>query len=140
MRKTSSSLPDSYPGLSGSFFIDTSSSGRAGCHPVTDISNSRFFIQGPIGTGKTFLYKCLCYFYRAQRKIVLCMASSGIAALLLPGGRTAHLCFAILLNIHELSVCQISKNSQLADLIRQISLIIRDEVPMQHRYCFEAVN
>jgi len=35
MRKTSSSLPDSYPGLSGSFFIDTSSSGRAGCHPVT---------------------------------------------------------------------------------------------------------
>ena len=35
MRKTSSSLPDSYPGLSGSNFIDTSSSGRAGCHPVT---------------------------------------------------------------------------------------------------------
>ena len=35
MRKTSPSLPDSYPGLSGSFFIDTSSSGRAGCHPVT---------------------------------------------------------------------------------------------------------
>jgi len=35
MRKTSSSLPDSYPGLSGSFFIDTSFSGRAGCHPVT---------------------------------------------------------------------------------------------------------
>jgi len=35
MRKTSSSLPDSYPGLSGSFFINTSSSGRAGCHSVT---------------------------------------------------------------------------------------------------------
>jgi len=34
MRKTSSRLPDSYPGLSGSFFIDTSSLGRAGCHPV----------------------------------------------------------------------------------------------------------
>jgi len=35
MRKTSSSLPDSYAGLSGSFIINTSSSGRAGCHPVT---------------------------------------------------------------------------------------------------------
>jgi len=34
MRKTSPSLPDSYPGLSGSFFLDTSSSGRAGSHPV----------------------------------------------------------------------------------------------------------
>jgi len=35
MRKTSSSLPGSYPGLSGSFFIDTSSSGRAACHLMT---------------------------------------------------------------------------------------------------------
>jgi len=35
MRKTSSSLPDSYPGLPGLFFINTSSSGRAGCHSVT---------------------------------------------------------------------------------------------------------
>jgi len=35
MRKTSPSLPDSYPGLSGSIFIDTSSAGRAGSHPMT---------------------------------------------------------------------------------------------------------
>jgi len=35
MRKTSPSLSDSHPGLSGSFFIDTSYSERAGCHPVT---------------------------------------------------------------------------------------------------------
>jgi len=91
---------------------------------ATDVSNSRFFIQGPAGTGKTFRYKCLCYFYRTQRKIVLSVASSGIAALLVPGGRTAHSRFAIPLNIQELSVCQISKNSQLADLIRQISIII----------------
>jgi len=38
MPKTSPSLPDSYPGLSRSFFIDTSSSGRAGCHHVTDLT------------------------------------------------------------------------------------------------------
>jgi len=35
MRETSSSLPDSYSGLSGLFFIDTSSSGRAGCYLMT---------------------------------------------------------------------------------------------------------
>jgi len=35
MHKTSPSLPDSYPQLSRSFFINTSFSGRAGCHPVT---------------------------------------------------------------------------------------------------------
>jgi len=46
MCKTSSSLPDSYLGLSGSFLMDTSFSERAGCHPmimsqkkVEDISN-----------------------------------------------------------------------------------------------------
>jgi len=35
MCKTSSSVPNSYLGLSGSFFIDSSSSGRAGYHPVS---------------------------------------------------------------------------------------------------------
>ncbi|POS86956.1 hypothetical protein EPUL_001157, partial [Erysiphe pulchra] len=42
-----------------------------------------FFLQGPAGTGKTFLYKALCSLYRSQGKIVLCVASSGIASLLL---------------------------------------------------------
>ena len=101
---------------------------------------SHFFIQGPAGTGKTFLYKCICSYYRGQGKIVLCVASSGIAALLLPGGRTAHSRFAIPIDIHEASTCNIGKNTQLADLIRQTSLIIWDEVPMQHRYCFTAVS
>jgi len=105
-----------------------------------DSSMAQFFIQGPACTGKTFLYKCLCNYYRAQDKIVLCVASSGIAALLLPGGRTANSRFAILLNIHEQTVCRISKNSQVEDLIHQTALIIWDEVPMQHQYCLEPVN
>ena len=101
---------------------------------------SHFFIQGPAGTGKTFLYKYICSYYRGQGKIVLCVASSGIAALLLPGGRTAHSRFAIPLDINEVSTCNIGKNTELAELIRQTSLIIWDEVPMQHRYCFAAVS
>jgi len=36
---------------------------------------SFFFLHGPAGTGKTFLYNCLCSPLRAQRKIVLCIAS-----------------------------------------------------------------
>ena len=108
---------------------------------TTNAPNAQLFIQGPAGTGKTFLYECLCYYYQAKGKIVLCVASSGIAALLLPGGHTADSRFAIPLNIHELSVCRISsENSRLADLIRQTTLIIWDEVPRQYWYCFEAVN
>ena len=106
----------------------------------TDPQNAHFFLQGPAGTGKTFLYRCLCHYYRAQGKVVLCVASSGIAALLLPGGRTAHSRFRIPLDVNESSTCSVPKNSHLADLLRTTSLIIWDEVPMQHKYCFEAVH
>ena len=103
-------------------------------------NNAHFFLQGPAGTGKTFLYNTLCNYYRSQGKIVLCVASSGIAALLLPGGRTSHSRFAIPLDINQESICCIKKDSDLAELIRKTTLIIWDEVPMQHRYCFEAVD
>ena len=76
-----------------------------------DPKNAYFFLQGPAGTGKTFLYRCLCHHYRSQSKVVLCVASSGIAALLLPGGRTAHSCFRIPLDVHEASICGVPKNS-----------------------------
>ena len=99
-----------------------------------------FFLHGPAGTGKTFLYNCLCSYLRAQGKIVLCVASSGIAAQLLPGGRTAHSRFKIPLSNDINSVCNITPNSNLGELIQKTSLIIWDEVLMQHKACFEAVN
>ena len=105
-----------------------------------DPASAHFFIQGPAGTGKTFLYRGLCYYYRGKGQIVLCVASSGIAALLLPGGTTAHSRFKIPLDISEQSTCGVSKSSHLADLFRKTALIIWDEVPMQHKHCFEAVH
>ncbi|KAH0611538.1 uncharacterized protein H6S33_010803 [Morchella sextelata] len=107
---------------------------------VENPANAHFFLQGPAGTGKTFLYKVLCNYFRAQNKIVLCVASSGIAAQLLPGGRTSHSRFKIPIVINESSTCSIDKNTLLAGLLRRTALIIWDEVPMQHKYCFEAVS
>ncbi|KAF9490087.1 hypothetical protein BDN71DRAFT_1400539 [Pleurotus eryngii] len=54
-----------------------------------------FFLDGPGGMGKTFIYNTLCNQVRSEGWIVLCVASSGIAALLMPGGRTAHSQFKI---------------------------------------------
>src|ERR1700712_1658194 len=102
--------------------------------------HSGFFLQGPARTGKTFLYNCLCSYLRAQGKIVLCVASSGIAAQLLPGGRTAHSRFKIPLSNAVITGCNITSSSPLAQLIRKTSLIIWDEVPMQHKSCFEVVK
>lgn len=77
---------------------------------------------------------------RSQGEIVLTVASSGIAALLIPGGRTAHSRFCIPININEDSTCNINQGSPLAELIVKAKLIIWDEAPMMHRHCFEAVD
>src|SRR5436190_1871880 len=60
--------------------------------------------------------------------------------LTIAGGRTAHSRFKIPLDVMPDSVCKISKGTQLGKLIEKTSLIIWDEVPMQHRFCLEAVH
>lgn len=100
-----------------------------------------FFLDGPGGTGKTFVYNTLCNRVRSEGWIVLCVASSGIAALLMPGGRTAHSQFKIPIDgLSEESVCSIPKESNLAGLLRVTRLILWDEALMQHRYTHEALD
>ncbi|XP_025648016.1 uncharacterized protein [Arachis hypogaea] len=72
--------------------------------------------------------------------IVLNVASSGIAALLLPNGRTAHSKFKIPLTINEDSLCNIKQKSPLARLITMAKLIICDETPIISKYCYEALD
>ncbi|GJV30633.1 ATP-dependent DNA helicase PIF1-like protein [Tanacetum coccineum] len=72
--------------------------------------------------------------------IVLAVASSGIASLLLPGGRTAHSRFVIPLELMENSTCGIKQNMHLAELMQEVQLIIWDEAPMTQRYAFEALD
>ncbi|CEI98579.1 hypothetical protein RMCBS344292_12685 [Rhizopus microsporus] len=105
----------------------------------SDPSNSQFFLQGSAGTGKIFVYNTLCNYYKSRNEIVLCVASSGTAALLLPNGQTSHSLFKIS-SVNGCSTCNIRKDSNLAEMIRRAKLIIWDEVPMQHKYCFEAVH
>jgi ABC-type Mn2+/Zn2+ transport system ATPase subunit len=49
-----------------------------------------YFVHGPGGTGKTFLYNAILARKRSEGKIAIAVASSGIAANLLIGGKTAH--------------------------------------------------
>ena len=55
-----------------------------------------FFLDGPGGTGKIEYSALLLAEIRSEGRLALAVASSGIAALLLPGGRTAHSVFKIL--------------------------------------------
>ena len=99
-----------------------------------------FFVYGYGGTGKTFIWRALSSAIRSRGDIVLTVASSGIAALLIPGGRTAHSRFHIPFIVDECSTCTIEHKSHLAGLIIHTKLIIWDEAPMMHRHCFEALD
>ena len=107
---------------------------------VNDNLGKLIFVDGYGGTGKTFLWKAVTTKLRSEGKIVLAVASSGIAALLLQGGRTAHSRFHIPLKITNESTCNIKQGTFLAELIKKTSLIIWDEAPMTHKHCFEALD
>ncbi|CAN7095057.1 unnamed protein product, partial [Brassica rapa subsp. narinosa] len=99
-----------------------------------------FFVHGAGGTGKTFLYQTIISRLRSRKQIVLPVASSGIAALLLPNGRTAHSRFNIPLKLDEDKLCNIKPGTMLAELIEKTDLIIWDEAPMTHKHAFEALD
>ena len=99
-----------------------------------------FFIDGPGGTGKTFLYRALLAEVRSKGFIALATASCGVAASILPGGRTAHSRFKIPIDMNSVNMCKISKQSALAKLIQAAKLIIWDEAPMAHKTGIEGVD
>ena len=109
-------------------------------HSAVEKEGHLFFLHGPAGTGKTFVYNTICCHLQLQQKIVLCVASSGIAALLLAGGHTAHNHFKVPLELHEDTTCNIPVTSELAELICNTDLIIWDEVPMQSKKVADAVS
>jgi len=68
-----------------------------------------FFVDGPGGTGKTYLYRALLATVRSQKKIAVATATSGAAASIMPGGRTAHSRFKIPLTIDNGAFCTFTK-------------------------------
>ncbi|XP_022041881.1 ATP-dependent DNA helicase pif1-like [Helianthus annuus] len=110
---------------------------------ITSVTSNKHvlgFVYGHGGTGKTFLWTTIISALRSRGNIVLAVASSGIASLLLPSGRTAHSRFKIPLDLSDESLCLIKKKTHLAQLIIEASLIIWDEAPMNDRSCFESLD
>ncbi|MCH79515.1 helicase-like protein, partial [Trifolium medium] len=107
---------------------------------VNEQKGGVFFLHGYGGTGKTYMWRTLSSAIRSKLQIVLNVASSGIASLLLPGGRTAHSKFKIPVPTEDNSTCNIEFGDDHSQLLQQTKLIIWDEAPMAHRYCFEALD
>ncbi|XP_012856909.1 PREDICTED: ATP-dependent DNA helicase PIF1-like [Erythranthe guttata] len=77
---------------------------------------------------------------RSKGEIVINVASSGIASLLLLGGRTTHSRFGLPINVHEPSTRSITQQSREVELMIRAKLIMCNEAPMMHINCFEALD
>ncbi|GFW59162.1 ATP-dependent DNA helicase PIF1 [Trichonephila clavipes] len=109
---------------------------------ITEQSGGLFFIDAPGGTGKTFLLSLILATIRSQNNIALAIASSGIAATLLDGGRTTHSALKLPLNLQntEAPTCNISKNSGMGKVLQTCQIIIWDECTMSHKKALEALD
>jgi hypothetical protein len=89
-----------------------------------------FFLNGLAGTEKTFIYNTITTKLWIQKMIVVSIASFGIAAILLIGGRTTHTTFKISINIHKTSICSICKQSEYVVMLHQAKFLIWNELPI----------
>jgi hypothetical protein len=71
---------------------------------------------------------------------VLVIASSRITSLSLLGDRTTHSRFKIPIDLHDESICNITQQMKVAELVCKTDLIIWDEAPMMHCRAFEVVD
>ena len=99
-----------------------------------------YVINSPGGYGKTFLFTALLYAVRCKGKIALAVAPTGLAAENMEGGRTCHSRFKIPIPTHQDSICDITSQSSVADLIRRTELIVWDEIFASHRHILECVD
>jgi ATP-dependent DNA helicase PIF1 len=119
---------------------------RAAYNAILDRINRKaggiIFLDAPGGTGKTFVINLLLAKIRQQSKIAVAVASSGIAATLLHGGRTAHSTLKLPLNLTrcEAPLCNISKGTGQAKVLQECELIVWDECTMSHKQALEALD
>ncbi|XP_058810194.1 ATP-dependent DNA helicase pif1-like [Phymastichus coffea] len=97
-------------------------------------------INGPGGSGKSYLLNILIDYLQTQKHELLCVAWTGIAANLLKNGKTVHTTFKMPLSITETTVCNIKPNSKEGEIMRNAKVIIWDEISMTSKMAFEAVD
>ncbi|KAK0417091.1 hypothetical protein QR680_012828 [Steinernema hermaphroditum] len=102
--------------------------------------NHLFFVTGEGGTGKTFLFNALIARINARKAQYVACASTGIAALLLQGGSTAHEAFCISNDVRAEDQSRVKFESYYAQRLRDADLIIIDEVSMMHRVVLEYIE
>ncbi|GBM49647.1 hypothetical protein AVEN_3230-1 [Araneus ventricosus] len=76
---------------------------------------------------------------RGKGNHAIAVASTGIAATLLNGGRSAHSIFKIPLTLNATSTCNFKPSTSEAKILLDAKVVVWDEAPMTHVHAFSAV-
>lgn len=98
------------------------------------------FVDGPGGCGKTFLLNTCLHHCNAEDVGFVAVASSGIAALLLLEGATAHSVLMIPLDAKDDSTCNLSSATAKGRHLCQAQFIVWDEISMMNKNAIECVD
>lgn len=99
-----------------------------------------FMLDGPAGTGKTFLYNCIITHLRTSGTQPIAVAFSGIAASLLINGRTVHSMFKLPIPLNKTSSCNVRNGSNDMSILMKAKLLIWDEITLSHVHAVSAVD
>ena len=102
--------------------------------------NSCFYIDGPGGSGKTYIYTTLYHLLKSKEKNICTMAFTGIAAILLPQGKTVYKTFGMPVPLFYDSVSNIKNQSKDAEYLKNVDIFIWDEAPIAPRYALELIG
>ncbi|XP_058789934.1 ATP-dependent DNA helicase pif1-like [Phymastichus coffea] len=99
-----------------------------------------FYIDGQGGSGKTFVYTTIYNLLMSDNIKCSTMAYTGIAATLLPNGKTVHKSFGLPVPMFNDSSSNIKIQSNEGKILKNTKVFIWDEAPMAPRYALEIVN
>ena len=108
-------------------------------HSILNQEGKSFFIDGPGGSGKSFLYKCIMLRLSSLSRTFSACASTGIAATVI-GACTAYKLLGCPTELEFDSVSMLHMDTKAAAHLRQTSCIIWDEAPASHRFVLELCN
>jgi hypothetical protein len=102
--------------------------------------NRFFFLDGPGGSGKTYLYNTLLHTFRSRGLPFIAVAWTGAAAMLLLDGQTSHYAFKLPLAITDCTSLRVNRRSPTWNRLESAKIIIWDEITLVSRHAMNAVD